>query len=598
MMKKFYLIGIAIVLVTIASCRKGSFLDNKSTASLNKAVTFADSANTMDFLAGLYIDIAYSFPSKPTATATIANNLADFSPDCDEATGRYPAAGNFDKIVTQGTFASTFANTLTAHYSDFYADIRNINIFLQNVDSSPLSAGKKVRVKGEARFLRALYYSYLMRYFGGIPLVGDKVFDVAEPGTVVRGTYDECVKYLVGELDAIAPNMPLSYTGLDYGRITKGACLALKARVLLYAASPLYNGGSTATSAPLIAATAYPTADANRWVAARDAAKAVMDLGVYALNTNNTTAWGGNAAGLGYGFYKLFIMRENPEFILPRPQVTGKAVEAYFNPKSRGGADFYYYPTQELVDKFPTIKGLPIATDIYNATTNPTGYNAANPYANRDPRMSATIVYNTSLMFFNTTKALAEVNTYVGAANDGIVAVSSNTATITGYYVRKMQDENGTVLGGNNVDRSLPVIRYAEILLNYAEASNETGNQTEALNTLRLLRVRAGITAGTGSLYGIPATGTQADVRTLIMNERSIELAFEGHRFFDIRRWKIASQIDGMMTHGMQITKTGSTYTYLRINVTPRYFKDIYYYFPIPTDDVTFNPLLLQNPGY
>ena len=161
-----------------------------------------------------------------------------------------------------------------------------------------------------------------------------------------------------------------------------------------------------------------------------------------------------------------------------------------------------------------------------------------------------------------------------------------------------MCDENAAITGGNNVDRSYPVIRYAEILLNYAEATNEMGNPADAMSTLKQLRVRAGISAGADNMYGLPANPSQADAREIIRNERGIELAFEGHRFFDIRRWKIGGTIDGHMMHGMQITKSGNNYTYKVINVTPRYFKDIYYYFPIPTDDVTFNPKLLQNPGY
>jgi len=580
MMKNIYLTGIAIVLIAMASCRKGSFLDNKSTASLNQEITFADSANTMNFLAGLYVDVGYSFPALNDAGKT-PNNYQDFADMCDEGEGRYPAAGNFDKVVTMGTFADTYFNQTENFYSLFYADIRNINIFLANVDKSPLSAAKKTRTKAEARFLRAYYYAVLTKYYGGVPLIGDQIFDVAEKGTLVRGTYEQCVNYMVSELDAIADKLPVSYSGLDYGRVTKGACLALKSRILLYAASPLYNGGAASlttgiitnpVNAKLLPLLGYPTADANRWAKARDAARAVMDMGVYELFTDNTTKWSGAPAtgNTNAGFYKLFITRVNNEMIFCKPTTTSKVIEIYFNPKSRGGADFYYYPTQEMVDKFPTIKGLPITSDIYNATTNPTGYNAANPYANRDPRLTATIIYNGSMYFLNSSKALAPVNTYVGASPDGIVGISVNSATITGYYVRKMSDENAAVTGGNNVDRSLPLIRYAEILLNYAEASNEMGNTTEAINTLKLLRQRAGILPGVGGMYGLPTAASKEDARAVILNERAIELAYEGHRFFDIRRWKLGPDLDGAMLHGMQITKSGSNYTYNRITVRTR----------------------------
>ncbi|MXV13776.1 RagB/SusD family nutrient uptake outer membrane protein [Hufsiella ginkgonis] len=592
-MKKIYIFSWVFILFAAASCKKGGFLDTKTTATINAATTFADSTNTMDFLAGLYSDIAYNYQ------IASAHNLMDYSKNADEGEGRYPAGGNYDKIFTQGTFASGFFNQQQTEWTLFYSVIRNCNIFLANVDKSPLSAAKKKRVKAEARFIRALHTFYAVRSFGGIPLLGDDVFDTDAEAVQKRSTYEECVNYIVSELDAISGELPLSYNGLDFGRITKGACLGLKSRMLLFAASPLYNGGGTAPSdAELQKLLCYPAADNNRWEKARLAAKAVMDMGIYSLVTDNTTKWGGNPTGLGYGFYKTFITRNNSEFILPRPLPTGKQMETYGNPKSRGGANFYCYPTQELVDWFPTINGKPIATDIKSAS-NPLGYDASNPYVNRDPRLSATVVYNGGLLFLNSTKTLSAVDTYVGAASgDGIVALSSNTATITGYYWRKMCDENASVQGGNNVDRSLPVIRYAEILLNYAEATNETGNAVEAMNTLKLLRARAGINAGADGMYGLPASPAKDDARLIIQNERAIELAFEQHRIWDIRRWKLGPQLDGKFVHGMQITRTGTTYTYKKIDVRTRYFKDNYYYFPIPKDDVTINPSLLQNPGY
>ncbi|MDF3076813.1 MAG: hypothetical protein K0S09_702 [Sphingobacteriaceae bacterium] len=594
-MKKIFLLG-GVLLIAGASCQKASFLDTKSTGSLNTEVTFADSTNTMDFLAGLYIDNAYNF------NIASGHNLDDLSKEADEAEGRYPALGNFDKVFTSGTFANAYFGRFATNWTNFYNNIRNANIFLANVDKAPLSEAKKKRVKAEARFIRTLHYFFLTRSFGGVPLLGDRVYDLADAPTEKRATYEECVNYMISELDAIAPQLPPNYTGDDYGRITKGAALALKSRILLFAASPLYNGGSTAVDPELIKVTAYPTFDKNRWEKARLAAKAVMDLGIYTLNIDNSNAptsqWSGSSTGKGYGFYNLFLTRVNNEFILPRPLPPGKQTEVVSNPKTRGGANFYFYPTQELVDMFPTINGKPISTDV-KSPTNSSGYDEANPYANRDPRMSATIVYNQSMMFLNSTKALAPVNTYVGAPQDGIVAISSNTATITGYYNRKLTSEETAVTGGSNIQRSLPIIRYAEILLNYAEATNEMGNSAEAMQTLVPLRLRAGINAGTNGMYGLPVNPSVDDARKIIQNERAIELAFEQHRIWDMRRWKIGDLIDGKFLHGMRITKTGSKYTYERVEVRTRYFKPIYYYFPIPKDDVTISGgKLLQNPGY
>jgi hypothetical protein len=588
-MKNTYLLVLAMAVLSFSACKKGNFLDSKGTDVIDREKTFADSANTMDFLSGLYLDNTFNFQIGS------AHVVLDYSKMSDEAEGRYPALGNYDKVVTQGTFATPFFNQATAQWTLFYKNIHNANIFLEDVDKSPLSAAKKVRTKAEARFLRAFYYSFLIKYFGGVPLVGDKVFSTTDQAELIRSTYEECVNYTVSELDAIANDLPLSYTGLDYGRITRGAALALKARVLLFAASPLSNGGSTATDPQLIPITAYPTYDQNRWEKARLAAKAVMDLGVHQLNVNNS-----NPAKPGNGFYELFISRVNSEFIFARPLPTGKQMEQGNNPKSRGGTGFYTYPTQEFVDKFPTINGKPIAADL-KSPSNPLGYDATNPYANRDPRFQATVIYNTSLYFLNSAKALREVYTYVGAESDGIVAITANTATITGYYTRKFCDELASVGGGNNVDRSIPIIRYAEVLLSFAEASNEMGNTADAINTLKQLRIRAGINAGSDNLYGLPANPSKEELRTVIQNERDIELAFEQHRFWDIRRWKIGGQIDGKVLHGMRITRigtTGSNYTYQRIDVRSHYFKEIYYYFPIPREDVTLNPAMLQNPGY
>ncbi|MCE6991416.1 RagB/SusD family nutrient uptake outer membrane protein [Dyadobacter sp. CY323] len=590
-MKKIYLAVWAALLIAAASCENKDFLDTKTTASLNTETTFADSANTMDFLAGLYVDLAYNFQVEN------AHNVADFSELSDEGEGRYPALGNFDKIFTSGTFANGYYNQMQNNWVLFYRIIRSSNIFLANVDKSPLSPAKKQRVKAEARFVRAFHYFNLLKFFGGIPLVGDDVFSASDDGTFQRNTFEECVNYMTAELDAAAADMPLSYNGVDFGRITRGAALGLKSRLLLYAASPLYNGGGTTTNAELLPVLSYPTADPARWERARVAAKAVMDLALYSLPVNNTTKWSGSEAGLGYGFYNVFLTRKNPEFILTYLMPPGKQIERGILPRSRGGANFYTYPTQELVDKFPTINGKPITADVKSAA-NPTGFDAANPYVNRDPRLSATVIYNGGLYFLNTTKNLQPVYTYVGAPNDGIVAISSNTATITGYYVRKMADDNGAITGGNNVDRGIPLIRYAEILLNYAEAANETGDTKEAINTLKTIRIRAGIAPGTDQLYGLPAAPTKDQARALIQNERDIELAFEQHRIWDVRRWKLGPALDGKFLHGMQITKVGEGYTYRLRDVRTRYFKDIYYYFPIPKDDVVLNPKILQNPGY
>ncbi len=590
MMRNICLTLAIILMIAASSCRKAGFLDTQSTASLNAEVTFADSANTVDFLNSLYTDLAYNFQ------VADAHNLAEYSKETDEGQGKFPGGGNYDKVFTGGTFDNRFFTHFEEQWVMFYSTIRSANIFLSNVDKSPLSAAKKTRLKAEARFIRAYHYFNLMKYFGGIPLVGDEVFSPSDETSFGRSSWEDCVNYVSGELDAVSVILPQDYAGLDYGRITKGAALGLKSRLLLYAASPLYNGGGTATNPDVQKLLCYPAADPNRWEKARLAAKAVMDMNIYSLVLDNTTPWSGSATGRGYGFYNAFLSRKNPEMVFVKPIPTGKQFERGVLPKSRGG-QFYFSASHNLVEKFPTINGKPIATDL-KTPTNPTGFDPKNPYVNRDPRLSATVIYNEGLYYLNTTKQLAPVYTYKGAPQDGIVAASSNASGTTGYYCRKFCDEYSAINGGNNVDRSVPLIRYAEILLNYAEAANEAGNTSDALNTLKLLRQRAGINAGTNGMYGMPALPSKSEARSLIQNERDIELAFEQHRIWDIRRWKQGPVIDGKFLTGMEITKTGNNYTYKVIDVSPRFFKPIYYYFPIPRAEVTINPALLQNPEY
>ena len=152
--------------------------------------------------------------------------------------------------------------------------------------------------------------------------------------------------------------------------------------------------------------------------------------------------------------------------------------------------------------------------------------------------------------------------------------------------------------GGGNTNRVLPVIRYAEILLNLAEAANETGNTNLAMQQLYTIRDRAGIPAGADGSFGFPSNPSKDEARELIRKERFVELAFEGKRFWDIKRWKAASMIDGKYSQGMQITKTGSTYTYSKVNLQLLNFKDNLYLFPIPQGEISANLGILQNPGW
>ncbi|MEJ7780550.1 MAG: RagB/SusD family nutrient uptake outer membrane protein [Daejeonella sp.] len=564
-MKSLIFVFLAVI-IGASSCKKDTgFLDKTETSDLNEESVFADSARTMDALVAIYSDLG---------TFAAHNRFSNhgLAACSDEAEGgTLSAAQEFIKWSSGGISP---VNTKDDVWTPCYANIRRVNVFLRNVPKSPLSAGLKSRVTGEARFLRAWYYFQMVKHFGGVILVGDEVYGTGDPIPGKRNTYEECVNYITVECDAAAAVLPNEQVSQDYGRITKGASLALKARILLYAASPLFNGGGIGTDANLKAITGYPAASNDRWLKAADAALAVINLGLYQLHENNTTA-------PGYGFYQVFTLRKNSEYILARMQAPNKDLEAFFDPNTRGG-NANSFPYQELVDAFETKDGKLI--------TDPgSGYNAANPYANRDPRLAYTVLFNGGLRLDRNTSKPAPVLTYTGAPDGG---------SRTGYYILKMLDAASiNVTGFPSTQRSFPLIRYSEILLNRAEALNEyQGPSAMVYSLVEQVRKRAGLVP-----FQLPAGLTQEQLRQRIRNERRVELAYEEHRFWDVRRWKIADQTDNRMLNGMKVTRLANgTYTYEVVPVRQHVFRPAMYLFPIPQTEIAKSAegSLLQNPQW
>jgi starch-binding outer membrane protein, SusD/RagB family len=582
MMKKIMAIMAGCAFVALCSCEKKDLLDAKPNTNLNELTTFSDSARTIDFLFGMYADIGFSFGYR---RYTYASNIsAGTAEGCDEAVHRLSGATQPFVYLFNGTLNAI--NTAPYEYMWWrpWTNIRRANVFLSKVDGAPLSEATKTMAKAEARFLRAWYYSILLKNFGGIPVIEDKVFGPADDIIMPRNSYEECVNYIVSEIEKASNDLPVEHISQNFGRITKGACLGLKSRVLLYAASPLFNGGSVATDEAQKKVTSYPSFDQQRWQKAADAAKAVIDMGFYSLYEDNTTA-------PGYGFSRVFLMRKNREYVLPGMQAPNKTIEGFALPKTRNNGTTQTAPSQNLAEAFGMINGKSI-------TDPASGYDPNDPYINRDPRFNYTFIYNGSLWYLSTTGNRQPVFTYNGAPNDGFGTV----AWATGYWWRKMMDENTSQIAGPNTDRCLPLIRYAEILLNYAEAANEMGNTTIAYDQLKLIRKRAGIQAGGDGLYGVAAGLSKEDMRLVLQNERQVELAYEDHRYWDVRRWKIAQATQNVDIKAMKITKTGTTsYTYevVPISVNARHqFNDAYYLFPIMQSELAKNPNLIQNPGY
>ncbi|OOQ56818.1 RagB/SusD family nutrient uptake outer membrane protein [Mucilaginibacter pedocola] len=570
-----------VALLVLASCKKDGFLGQTTTSNLTEETVFKDSANTVGFLAGIYANVGFSasasrFTYGPNALNQTPNGGLDASSDEAE-----PFNTGGSTAVAWASGAINAAVATNDAYKTCYVNIRSVNQLLKNLPKTPINAFNKNLMKAEARFLRAWYYAILLKHYGGVHLVGDSIYNYTDAIPAVRNTYEECVNYIVAECDAAGQELPNAQVGVNYGRASRGSCLALKARVLLYAASPLFNGQSlTGTKNDLLLG--YSGYNKERWKAAADAAEAVIGLGAYQLYTDNATA-------PGYGFQFVFTKRYNTEYIFQLMRPSSNAdLESLFQPPSRTGKNGAF-PLQGLVDAFPMRNG--------KAITDPTsGYDPQNPYANRDPRLDYTVVRDQTPMQNRLASGFSPVNIYQGIFNGVATGQDAvHRGTVTGYYTNKMLSPNAVANDFTHpTERVLPLMRYAEVLLNYAEASNEYNGPSGLVYTaVEAVRQRAGLNP-----YQLPAGLSQVQMREVIQNERRIELAFEEHRFWDVRRWKIAEQTDNIQTMGMEVNRNGANVTYTQFPVRKRNFRTAMYLWPIPQSEVAKSPEVIQNPGY
>jgi len=422
-----------------------------------------------------------------------------------------------------------------------------------------MSQDLKNRLTGELKFQRAFRYFDLIRNYGEVVLVGDRVYNLSDDFSTtdslyVRSSIKDGIKYVTKELDEAAALLPIDHSNSNWalGRATKGAALALKSRLLLYAASPLFNAGT--------------------WADAADAAKDVMNLQQYSLYEG------------GYG--KLFLTAtNNPEIIFERLYTTGAVHVAMEIANGPNGYDGWggNTPLQNLVDDYEMANGKPIKDKT-------SGYDSTHPYANRDPRFYATILYNGAPYRGDT------VWTYTPGGKDSKDGPSNWNTSKTGYYLKKFMNDNLPIVNPWGIAGTQPWIyfRYAEILLNYAEAENEAvGPTSDVYSAINKVRKRAG-------MPDLPDGLTQESMRTAIRYERRVELAFEEHRYYDVRRWKIADVTENEPAYGISVTKANGQFTYNRITaMSGKHFEDKQYWLPIPREEILASDnKLKQNSGY
>lgn len=513
----------------------------------------------------------------------ILNNIYSYLPaDYNSVDGAMRASASNDAVhvwdmsdiqkFNDGSWNSTVV--LDDVWDRMYAGIRTANVFLKEAPGLTFPSTKynqgyadgMIAYKVypyEARFLRAFFYFELIKRYDNVPLITDLINDTKEANNVSPTSFDEIVDFIVEECDSAIAKLPVTYTtfiSTQTGRATKGTAMALKARTLLYAASPLHNPGNNQA----------------KWIAAATAAKEFIDL--LGANHMPLAAYTTIVNNLG-----------SKELIFERRQADDRAFEVMNTAIGFEGGNTGTCPTQNLVDAYEV---------KVNATTAvPFDWNnpahAANPYANRDPRLGMTILYNGS------TWKSQLVQAYYGGLN----ASPKPYATKTGYYLKKFMVESISLSPTNpGVARHVWVLfRYPEILLNYAEAMNEvygpeaTGpaplNMT-AKAAVDIVRARTGV-----AMPAFPAGLSQAVFRDKLRNERRVELAFEDHRFWDIRRWKIGSQTTTI--RGVDITKSETNVlTYTPKTVETRVWNDRMYLYPIPQTEYFINNKLGQNPGW
>ena len=586
-MKNFIKYIFATTLFLIASSCNTDFLNPPPEDRFGDAAVWQDPALVQAFVNEIYRGLNHGIRE------LMAGSLADES----HFIHNYGSAQVVQSNLTSADVGSFSRGDFDEfNWTVLYGRIRQVNLFMESIDKANFDdAAWKDRLTGEVHFLNAYFYHNLVRLYGGVPLV-KKTFKLQDDFLIPRSTLQESIQYIVDECDLAASLLPLTHDAANIGRATKGAALALKSRILLYAASDLYNNPSWATgyaNPELIASTSGTRAA--KWQAAKDAAKAVIDLGIYSLqDTDNPVK----------DYTDLFLLKDSKEAIFSRYFIKSRGWEDGALPGLANGPNGYHNwggntPIQELVDDYEMTDGSKFSW------SNP--LHAADPYANRDPRFSASILYDQAPWRPRPSDAkdldpvgkviIRAVETAPGVWTPGLDTrdgpIEDWNGGYSGYYLRKFIDPavvHEYAAAGGNQEAPWHYFRYGEILLNYAEACLGLGQEAEAKTYINMLRQRAGMP---------DITDSGSTLIDRYRNERRIELVFEQHRYFDVRRWMIAPQALGRNANGIVIEDPLSGPVEYSLNkIQNRAWNDKMYFLPIILDEINRNKNLVQNPLY
>lgn len=553
-MKKHILIATALIL-SMSSC--GDFLDTSLDTNQTNQTLATNRESIWAFANAFYAPIHYGY-------SAIDGNL--FASASDEA---QQASASSKVIYFNKGMVNANVNPLSYHYTNCYEGIRAANYFLDYVADGKGKALLELNRNlitdavnyqrdlqsldwyiAEAHIARAYYYAELIKMYGGMPII-EQTMQQNGGEMVSRSSYEECVEYIVNEIDTWKGKLAKDWSNFAdrEGRFTLGAALAIKSRVLLYAASPLHN----------------PTDDNAKWVRAAQAANEFLTCGDinYSLDSSYEN------------YFKGETSLTSPETIYLVRRAASNGLEQANYPIATPGGKSGVCPTENLVSQYEYV-GEP---------------DASNPYVNRDPRLAASVVTNGSQWNGRT---IAEAP---GEVDD----MAHANASPTGYYLKKFLTDELNLIQGQTAQHNWVTFRYAEILLNYAEAMNEafgpknvpSGYVMSAKDALQKVRDRASV-----SLPAINASSIET-FRNAVKHERQIELAFEDHRYWDLLRWKDAMTVLNQPVKGVKVSKSGDAYTYSVVDVATRVFYEKNYYLPLMRSEIeNSNGTLEQNPKY
>lgn len=556
MKKIIYVVSLFALLFPVA-CKK-DYLERVPLSGPSDASFYANKDELMLGLFGCYK--ALNFEAKAQRPWPV---ILDVTTDID-----WNRSNHAMQEIGKGSHASNNASVLV-FWREFYQTIGRCNFLLDNIDrvKDKVDAATHNQVKAEARFIRALSYHYLIELFGGVPLVTRTV--KLEEAQMAKSSKQEVADFVMSEMDEAAKDLPITVDAKNSGRATRGAALAIKAR------TALYNGN---------------------WSTAAAAAKAVMDLNVYKLHPNfgQLFSYAGQTSNeilFALQYQKGVLTHATPNFLTSR----------------MAGGVSNEIPPQSMVDSYGMIDGLPIDKSPL--------YNPAQPFKNRDPRLGYTVVLPNSVLFgyqFETHPDSLKVWNYnvSPAVRVNNTDATNAFATYSGYLYRKYTDI-ADMNDDENSEINLILIRYAEVLLIYAEAKIEAGElDASVYDALNQVRQRPGV-----SLPALAQGKTQAELRSIVRVERKTELAMEGLRLFDIRRWKIAEKVmpgpvlgripKAFLASAPTIDDNGTpdysriaNRSQMRLIETRTFDAARDYLWPIPNIEILTNTALEQNPGW